>query len=855
MQATTTHSDTYQPHIIESAMQAHWDMHASFVVDNAPTNKPTRYILSMFPYPSGKLHMGHVRNYTISDVLSRYYRLKGYQVLQPMGWDAFGLPAENAAIAHKVAPAKWTYANIDNMRNQLKQLGLSIDWTREFATCDDSYYRWEQWLFVKLFKKGLVYNKLATVNWDPIDQTVLANEQVIDGRGWRSGALVEKREIPMYYFAISKYSDELLADLALLEGKWPKQVLAMQKNWIGKSTGAKIDFEFSHPSAQDAPQGTISVFTTRTDTLMGVTYLAVSAKHAIAEYAASHNADIATFCAECNQGSVAEADLAKAEKIGMDTGFVARHPISGELLPIWVANYVLSTYGDGAVMAVPAHDARDFAFAKKYNLPIKCVIDIADFNQNAWQDSYAQKGKCINSGVLDGLDFDEALQKVLALVPSAKRQTQYRLRDWGVSRQRYWGCPIPIIHCDDCGAVPVPEQDLPVRLPTDTIPDGRGNPLKDCAEFLYTKCPNCHKDARRETDTLDTFVESSWYAQRFVSPHDTTQMVDKTAAQKWLPIDQYIGGVEHAVLHLLYARFFHKVMRDEGLLTGDEPFAQLFTQGMVLATTYYREIDGKKVYYFAKEVAIDKDGNATLIADGLPVIVGKTEKMSKSKNNGADPAETIAQYGADTVRLYTMFSAPADQALDWSDNALKGPHAFLKKIWRLGAMAHDTSKDDGDLKAQKTLRQKTHQTIAKIDKSLGVDLAMNTPVSDLMALANTLDDYVSTHGMDSHARTCLVDLLKMLAPFAPHIAEYLLIDLGEKINYPTLDESALTQDSATIAVQVNGKLRATFDAPIDTNKDMLIDMAKSLDGVQKHLGEIVKVIAVPNKLINFVCRN
>ncbi len=860
---------------IESQLQAQWDNDKRYHTTNEPSDKPTRYMLSMFPYPSGKLHMGHVRNYAITDVLSRYYRQKGYDVMQPMGWDAFGLPAENAAIANAVAPAKWTFQNIDNMREQLKALGLSIDWSREFATCTPEYYRWEQWLFLQLYKKGLVYKKLATVNWDPVDNTVLANEQVVDGRGWRSGAIVEKRDIPMYYFKITDYADELLDDLKTLEGHWPKQVLSMQHNWIGKSRGMELDFAYHIDGNDDV----LRVFTTRPDTVMGVSYLAVAAEHPLAQYAAKQNEAIAQFCAECKQGSVAEADLAKAEKVGMNTGLFATHPITGENVPVWVANYVLMSYGSGAVMGVPAHDERDFEFANKYNLPITQVIDFKDkqgqYDSREWQEWYGDKdtGYCVNSGVLDGLSSADATAKVEEIVSAknlGKATIQYRLRDWGVSRQRYWGCPIPMVNCEYCGTVPVDEADLPVVLPTDVIPDGRGNPLKNMPEFINCTCPKCGQPAERETDTFDTFVESSWYAQRFASPHDDTQMIDRAAADKWLPVDQYVGGVEHAVLHLLYARFFHKVMRDEGLVSGDEPFANLLAQGMVLAGTYYREnADGSKSYYFPHEIDLVMNGTevsgATLKADGEPVIIGKIEKMSKSKNNGVDPQEIIEQYGADTVRLYTLFTAPADQTLEWSDSALKGPHNFVKKVWRTVGEHIDAISDKtiGDIdkanlsKTAKDLRRKTHETIAKIDVSLGEHLALNTPVSSLMELCNEIASFEVANDNELAVRhEAIHALLAMLSLYAPHVGEYLLTQLGvdtRTVTYPALDESALVNDTITMVVQVNGKVRGKMEVAVGTDNDTLIREAKALEGVAKFItGDIKKEIVVPNKLISFV---
>ena len=876
----------YQPQVIEPAQQQKWEQHNRYQVNNAASDKPSRYLLSMFPYPSGKLHMGHVRNYTISDVLSRYYRLKGYEVLQPMGWDAFGMPAENAAIANAVAPAAWTFSNIDNMRAQLKSLGLSIDWAREFATCTPEYYKWEQWLFVQLFKKGLVYKKLSTVNWDPVDNTVLANEQVVDGRGWRSGALIEKREIPMYYFNITAYADELLNDLDKLEGHWPQQVITMQRNWIGRSEGMEIHF----PYTLNGEEKTLDVFTTRPDTLMGVTYVSVAAEHPLAKHAAATNPALQSFIEACKKGSVAEADLAKAEKMGMDTGLTVTHPLTGEQVPVWVANYVLMSYGSGAVMAVPAHDERDFEFANKYQLPIKQVIDLDEhhkqgqqFDATTWQDWYGDKqnGVAINSGELDGLNFKQAFDKILTqLEPKGlgKKTINYRLRDWGVSRQRYWGCPIPVINCADCGTVPVPESQLPVVLPLDVVPDGRGNPLNNLASFTDVNCPCCGKPAKRETDTFDTFVESSWYYARFASPNYTDGMINKVAADKWLPVDQYVGGVEHAVLHLLYARFFHKLMRDEGLVQGDEPFANLLTQGMVLAGTYLREnADGSKSYYFPEEVDIrynDKGQpiEATLKADGQPVKIGKIEKMSKSKNNGVDPQATIDQYGADTVRLYTMFTAPVDQTLEWIDDGLKGPYNFLKKVWRytiehaetlaqqsLTAATLSVSNAQSLSKAAKSLRRKTHDTIGKLDDAFGKNLALNTPVSFLMELSNELTAFDIHSDTDlAVANEALITLLTLLTMYAPHMAEVLLEELGidvMKLTYPAVDTSALVQDTITMVVQVNGKIRGQMDVAPNSDSDWLKAEAKQLDSVAKFItGDIVKEIVVPNKLVNIVVK-
>ena len=670
--------EQYTPRDIEAAAQKFWDEQQSFAVTEQP-GKDTYYCLSMFPYPSGKLHMGHVRNYTIGDVIARYQRMLGKNVLQPMGWDAFGMPAENAAMKNNVAPAKWTYENIDYMKTQLKSLGLAIDWAREVTTCKPDYYRWEQWLFTRLFEKGIIYRKNGTVNWDPADQTVLANEQVIDGRGWRSGALIEKREIPMYYFRITDYADELLESLDELPG-WPEQVKTMQRNWIGKSRGMEVQFPYDLASI--GHEGTLKVFTTRPDTLMGATYVAVAAEHPLATQAAQGNPALQAFIDECKSGSVAEADMATQEKKGMATSLLVEHPLTGEKLPVWVANYVLMHYGDGAVMAVPAHDERDFEFAHKYNLPVKAVVrtSAGDEVGSEWLAAYGEHGQLINSGEFDGLDFAgafDAIEAALIRKELGKSRTQFRLRDWGISRQRYWGCPIPIIHCPSCGDVPVPEDQLPVTLPENVVPDGAGSPLARMPEFYECSCPKCGAAAKRETDTMDTFVESSWYFARYASPNYEGGMVDPKAANHWLPVDQYIGGIEHAILHLLYARFFHKLMRDEGLVTSNEPFKNLLTQGMVIAETYYRVAsNGGKDWFNPADVEVERDAKAKIIGarlktDGLPVEIGGTEKMSKSKNNGVDPQSMIEAYGADTCRLFMMFASPPDMSCEWSDSGIE----------------------------------------------------------------------------------------------------------------------------------------------------------------------------------------
>ncbi|MBU1330744.1 MAG: leucine--tRNA ligase, partial [Gammaproteobacteria bacterium] len=730
--------EQYQPREIEAAAQSHWDAQKSFVVSEQP-GKETFYCLSMFPYPSGKLHMGHVRNYTIGDVISRYQRMLGKNVLQPMGWDAFGMPAENAAMKNNVAPAKWTYENIAYMKTQLKSLGLAIDWTREVTTCKPDYYRWEQWLFTRLFEKGVIYRKNGTVNWDPVDQTVLANEQVIDGRGWRSGAVIEKREIPMYYFKITAYAEELLSSLDDLDG-WPEQVKTMQRNWIGKSRGMEVSFPYDVASIGSA--GKLNVFTTRPDTLMGATYVAVAAEHPLATLAAQGNPELQAFIDECKSGSVAEADVATQEKRGMPTPLFVEHPLTGDKLPVWVANYVLMHYGDGAVMAVPAHDERDFEFASKYQLPIKAVVrtSAGDEVGSEWQAAYGEHGTLINSGEFDGLDFVgafDAIEVALLKKHLGKSRTQFRLRDWGISRQRYWGCPIPIVHCESCGDVPVPEDQLPVVLPEDVVPDGAGSPLARMPEFYECSCPKCGAPAKRETDTMDTFVESSWYFARYASPHYTGGMVDPAAANHWLPVDQYIGGIEHAILHLLYARFYTKMLRDFGVVGVDEPFTNLLTQGMVCKETMRCPEHG---YRFPDEV---REGKCTHC--GQEVAIGKTEKMSKSLKNVVDPDYLINAYGADTARIFCLFASPPEKDLEWSDQGVDGSFRFLNRTWRIIMDYLEEIRDvapfggreplEGDLKA---LRRKTHQTIRKVTSDIEERFHFNTAISAVMELINTL---------------------------------------------------------------------------------------------------------------------
>ncbi|MBI3433212.1 MAG: leucine--tRNA ligase [Hydrogenophilales bacterium] len=854
--------EKYLPSEIERAAQAHWAASQAYRASDA-SDRPKYYCLSMFPYPSGKLHMGHVRNYTIGDVLARYHAMRGYNVMQPMGWDAFGLPAENAAIANNVPPAAWTYANIDHMRTQLQALGFAIDWSRELATCKPDYYRWEQWLFTRLFEKGVIYKKMATVNWDPVDQTVLANEQVIDGRGWRSGALVEKRDIPMYFFRITQYADELLSGLDTLPG-WPERVKTMQANWIGKSVGVR----FAFPYQLDGKDEKLWVFTTRADTIMGVTFCAVAAEHLLATRAAQDNPKLAAFIAECKQGSVAEADMATMEKKGMDTGLKVTHPLTGEEVPVWVGNYVLMSYGEGAVMAVPAHDERDFGFAQKYGLPIKQVIAVEGetFLLDGWQEWYGDKtrGRCVNSGKYDGLDYAAAVDAIaadLAAKGLGEKKTQFRLRDWGISRQRYWGCPIPIIHCDACGDVPVPAEQLPVVLPEDVVPDGSGNPLNKRADFVNCTCPKCGGAARRETDTMDTFVESSWYYARYACPDFAGGMLDGRANQ-WLPVDQYIGGIEHAILHLLYARFFHKLMRDEGLVASDEPFANLLTQGMVIADTYYREAaDGKKTWFNPADVEL-RDGAAILKSDGQPVIVGGTEKMSKSKNNGVDPQALIDQYGADTARLFTMFAAPPEQSLEWSDAGVEGAHRFLKRLWKMayehvqgGPVAAFAGGEVSD--AAKALRRQLHQTIQKVGDDIERRKQFNTAIAAVMELMNAL---AKLEGDDAVTRSVRQETLEaavaLLAPIVPHIAETLYAELkpGASMSWPVVDESALVQDAIELMLQVNGKLRGQIRVAAAADKAAIEAAALASEPAQKYLEgrPPKKVVVVPGRLVNIV---
>ena len=806
---------------IEEKVQSHWDQEHTFSVSE-DSKKPKYYCLSMFPYPSGKLHMGHVRNYTIGDVLSRFHHMLGFNVLQPMGWDAFGLPAENAALQNKSAPAAWTYSNIDYMKHQLKQLGLAIDWKREIATCRPDYYKWEQWLFTQLFKKKLIYKKISTVNWDPVDQTVLANEQVIDGKGWRSGAVVQKKEIPQYFMKITEYADELLSDLDKLEG-WPEQVKTMQRNWIGKSYGCEIEF-----SVRDYIEP-VKIYTTRPDTLLGVTYLAVAAEHPLASFVKKNNPVIEAFVNECTRGSVAEADLATAEKIGMDSGLKAIHPITQKEVPIWIANYVLMTYGSGAVMAVPAHDERDFHFAKKYNLNIEQVIEPINSEEiNLTQEAYTEHGRLINSGEFNGLAFQEAFDAIinkLTSIQKGKKTTQFRLRDWGISRQRYWGCPIPIIKCSSCGEVPVPEKDLPVILPESIVMNGVGSPIKQDASFYKTICPSCGKDAERETDTMDTFVESSWYFARYPSYDNKTAMVDERS-NYWMPVDQYIGGIEHAILHLLYARFFNKLLRDLGLIKHTEPFKNLLTQGMVL-----------------------KNGT----------------KMSKSKGNTVDPQSLIDQFGADTARLFIMFAAPPEQSLEWSDSGVEGANRFLKRLWKTVydhlAKGMIEPYKEGDLTPQtKNLRFELHQTIEKITDDIQRRHSFNTAISSVMELMNT---FAKVEGEDdltlSVKQEVIQNVILLLNPFVPHICHALWSEVFntsiDQESWPIADPKALIKNEYAMVIQVNGKLRGNMLVSADLKQKDIERKALENEDVKRFIdneNSIKKIIFVPKKLINIV---
>jgi leucyl-tRNA synthetase len=795
--------------------------------------------------------------------------MRGYNVLQPMGWDAFGLPAENAAIQNKVPPAQWTFDNIAYMRKQLQSLGFAIDWSRELATCQPDYYKWNQWLFLRMLEKGIAYKKTQTVNWDPVDQTVLANEQVIDGRGWRTGAVVEKREIPGYYLGITQYAEDLLADLDKLPG-WPERVRTMQTNWIGKSVGVR----FAFPYELDGKQEKLWVFTTRADTIMGVTYCAVATEHPLATRAAQNNPVLAAFIDKCKHGSVMEADIATMEKEGMDTGFKVTHPLTGEQIPVWVGNYVLMSYGEGAVMAVPAHDERDFAFARKYNLPIQQSIAIEGetFSTDKWQEWYGDKNKglCFNSGKYEGLAYEAAVDAIAADLKAkdlGDKQVQWRLRDWGVSRQRYWGCPIPIIHCDSCGDVPVPDDQLPVKLPEDCVPDGSGNPLHKRADFINCTCPKCGKPAKRETDTMDTFVDSSWYYARYASTFGKDAMVD-AETNYWMPVDQYIGGIEHAILHLLYSRFWSKVMRDLGLVGYDEPFANLLTQGMVLNHIFSRRTDKGGIEYFAPEeveLMHDAGGKVTgakSLADGKPVDFQGMGTMSKSKRNGVDPQALIEQYGADTARLFMMFAAPPEQTLEWSDSGVEGSHRFLRRLWAFAAEFEGLGKEAGDLVSlsndAKALRREIHLTLKQANYDL-TRFQFNTVVSAAMKMLNALEKSGKEQANRAVTQEALSILLRLLSPITPHICHTLWIELGygDDIltgSWPEPLDAAMVQDELELVIQINGKLRGSMAVPKDMERSAIENLALQQPVVQKYLegASVKKTIVVPGKLVNIV---
>ncbi|MCF2132882.1 MULTISPECIES: leucine--tRNA ligase [Mycetohabitans] len=861
--------DKYVPADVESAVQQAWrdnDVYRS--AERA--DKKKFYCVSMLPYPSGKLHMGHVRNYTINDVMYRHRRMNGYNVLMPMGWDAFGMPAENAAIANGVPPAKWTYENIAYMKKQMQAMGLAIDWSREIATCKPDYYKWNQWLFLKMLEKGIAYKKTGTVNWDPVDQTVLANEQVVDGRGWRSGAVVQKREIPMYYLRITDYAEQLLQDLDALG--WPERVKVMQHNWIGKSHGVNFGF----PYEIDGQQQLLRVFTTRADTIMGVTFAAIAAEHPLATRLARDQPALQAFIDECKRGGVAEADMATMEKKGVSTGFFVKHPLTGADIEVWIGNYVLMSYGEGAVMGVPAHDERDFAFATKYRLPIKQVVAAQGkvYSTEAWQDWYGDQdaGVCVNSGKYDGMRYEQAVEAVAADLAAKElggKQVTYRLRDWGISRQRYWGTPIPIIHCPSCGDVPVPEQDLPVLLPEDLVPDGSGNPLAKSEAFMHCTCPRCGADARRETDTMDTFVDSAWYFSRYACP-DAPTMVD-ARTDYWMPMDQYIGGIEHAILHLLYSRFWAKVMRDLGLTDFSEPATNLLTQGMVLDQTYYREdATGKKMWFNPSDVTLSYDDkgravSAVLHADGQPVEMGGVEKMSKSKNNGVDPQHLIDSHGADTARLFTMFAAPPEQSLEWSGAGVEGASRFLRRLWAFGYAHHATfatrpALDAATLNdAGKALRREIHSVLKQADFDYQ-RLQYNTVVSAAMKMLNALESAKDVGAAVLYEGYGI--LLRVLYPVVPHVTFTLWRELGYATQFGTLldapwpkvDEQALERSEVELVLQINGKVRGALKVANGAPREAIEQAAFAHEMFNK-FGEgkmPKKVVIVPGRLVNVV---
>ena len=878
---------SFDPTAIERTAQAAWrDGDVYRAVESDPRFPRGKYFcVSMLPYPSGKLHMGHVRNYTINDMMYRYLRMRGYNALMPMGWDAFGLPAENAAIKSGEAPARWTYDNIAYMKAQLQAMGFAIDWSREFATCDPGYYRWNQWFFLKMLEAGIAYRKSGSVNWDPVDQTVLANEQVIDGRGWRSGAPIEKRDIPMYYLRITRYADELLAELDAMPG-WPDRVKTMQANWIGKSEGVR--FAFPHSIRDDAGaligDGRLYVFTTRADTIMGVTFCAVAAEHPLAVHAGRTNPALQAFIDECKRGSIIEAELATMEKKGMPTGLTVRHPLTGADVDVWVGNYVLMSYGDGAVMGVPAHDERDFEFAKKYGLPIRQVIAPADarsvppFTTDLWQAWYEDKtiGVCVNSGKYDGSSYVVAVNAIaadLAALDLGEKKTTFRLRDWGISRQRYWGTPIPIIHCERCGEVPVPENDLPVILPQDCVPDGTGNPLTRREDFLRVDCPRCKAPARRETDTMDTFVDSSWYFMRYTSP-GADAMIDARDAY-WMPMDQYIGGISHAILHLLYARFWTKVMRDFGMVGYDEPFTRLLTQGMVLAHAFFRRNDKGGIDYVAPaDVDILRNEQGAITGgrskrDGLPVEYDGLGTMSKSKLNGVDPQDMIDRYGADSARMFVMFASPPEHTIEWSDTGVEGAHRFLKRLWQYAQSRHDALRGAGGRfdwrdapDAIRTARREIHLTLKQADYDYE-RVQYNTVVSAGMKMLNTLEAVAGVApGAAALAHEGLSILLRVLYPVVPHATWVLWNELGyaddhgDLLNaaWPAVDESALTRDEIELVLQVNGKLRGKLVVPASAGNAAIEAAARQAPEVARHgdASAIRKIVVVPGRLVNVV---
>ncbi len=853
----------YQPRKIELEVQATWEKKRAFKVTEDP-DREKFYCLSMFPYPSGKLHIGHVRNYTIGDVIARYQRLQGKNVLQPMGWDAFGLPAENAAIENRVAPAEWTYRNIDYMRAQLKRLGFAYDWDREIATCKPDYYRWEQWFFTELYKKGLVYKKTAAVNWDPVDLTVLANEQVIDGRGWRSGAAVERKEIPQWFLKITEYSEELLEELERLAG-WPESVRAMQRNWIGRSEGVEIDF----PLADGADK--LTVFTTRPDTLFGVSYLAVAVEHPLAVAAAEKSDAVAAFLHKHHQAGATEAELETMEKEGVPLGINAQHPLTGETLSVWAANFILMGYGTGATMGVPGHDQRDWEFAKKYDLAIRPVIYPADGSDlNLDDGAYVEKGRLQNSGEFDGLTSEQAFPAIAGKLEergSGVRKTNYRLRDWGISRQRYWGCPIPMIADEDGNSAPVSAAELPVLLPEQVEFTGVRSPLNHMDEFLSARHPESGRPARRETDTFDTFFESSWYFARFCCADNNEAMVDGRA-DYWLPVDQYVGGIEHAVLHLLYARFFLKLMRDQGLTPYGEPFKNLLTQGMVVAETFYREERGRKTYYNRNDLTFERDSkgrisSARLKQDGQPVNIGKMEKMSKSKNNGVDPQDMIDKYGADTVRLFVMFTAPPEQSLEWSDSGIEGAHRFLKRLWKFARNNYRNNpraEVTAYTREQRDVRRKIHRTIVKVNDDIGRRYTFNTAIAAVMELLNALNR-MNEQSDNARAirREGLEVIVLLLSPIIPHITDAIWRAMGKETAlidaaWPRADEFALVEDESLLVVQVNGKKRAQILTSADAADDVIRDAALNNANVQRHIAgkQVKNVIVVPQRLVNIV---